>query len=74
MRLDVEAKMSSVERVLEYAELIPEAERIVEPRPAAEWPTQGKIELRDVCMRSVDCLVLLLGLAPAATCMCCLAA
>eukprot|EP00656_Telonema_subtile_P022979 TRINITY_DN2426_c0_g1_i4.p1 TRINITY_DN2426_c0_g1~~TRINITY_DN2426_c0_g1_i4.p1 ORF type:complete len:941 (-),score=342.43 TRINITY_DN2426_c0_g1_i4:107-2929(-) len=48
---DVEAKMSSVERVLEYSELQPEAPRTVSPGPSAAWPERGALVFNQVCMR-----------------------
>lgn len=43
---EMEIKMNSAERVLEYAELVTEDQGGDEP-PAA-WPTQGRIEVKDL--------------------------
>jgi len=58
---DVETKMTSVERVLEYSEykgvdgpgtLVPEAAMsITETKPAQDWPQKGEIVLSNLSMR-----------------------
>ncbi|KAF9788298.1 multidrug resistance-associated ABC transporter [Thelephora terrestris] len=47
----LEQAMVAVERVKEYSELEREPPEFVEPRPAASWPTTGRIECRDLVIR-----------------------
>lgn len=46
---EVESMMTSVERIVEYIELPPEAalESTPEHKPPTEWPTNGEIVFRD---------------------------
>nr|XP_032836176.1 multidrug resistance-associated protein 4 [Petromyzon marinus] len=48
---EVESYMTSVERVLEYSELEPEAPWEAEKRPPAGWPSRGALCLQDVSLR-----------------------
>ncbi|XP_074281279.1 ABC transporter C family member 3-like isoform X2 [Silene latifolia] len=49
---NVENKMISVERILEYAKLPSEAALIVEDfRPESDWPTRGSIQIQDLKVR-----------------------
>jgi len=51
MTLDVQRSMSSVERILEYADgVAPEAEGGAEP-PSAQWPLAGRITASNMCVR-----------------------
>ncbi len=44
--------MNSVERVKEYENLAQEAPEInPENRPPPNWPTEGKIEFKNYCLR-----------------------
>jgi ABC-type multidrug transport system fused ATPase/permease subunit len=43
--------MNSVERAEEYVKLEPEAATHVPDRDVENWPSQGKISFRNVCMR-----------------------
>lgn len=43
--------MTSVERVLEYSQLEPEKQPDIPKKVAAEWPSKGKIEFRNVFYR-----------------------
>lgn len=48
MTVEVETNIVSVERILEYSQLTPEApEIILDNRPATNWPQQGKIEFKN---------------------------
>mmetsp|Transcript_56100 Transcript_56100/g.142831 ORF Transcript_56100/g.142831 Transcript_56100/m.142831 type:complete len:1410 (+) Transcript_56100:124-4353(+) len=52
MLSETEARMTSAERIHEYAvEVAPEAPAIIDERPPATWPSQGHIELCNVSMR-----------------------
>lgn len=44
----------SVERILEYSQLEPEKQPEVPQNVAADWPSQGKIEFRNVFYRYAD--------------------
>ena len=49
---EAEAKMSSVERVIEYTELPPEPPLVIEDKkPAPSWPSKGHVAFRNVSMR-----------------------
>src|SRR5205823_14598395 len=45
---DLESQMTSVERILEYTELESEAELESNEKPEKSWPSEGKIEFKDV--------------------------
>lgn len=48
MTVDIESNIVSVERVMEYAELTPEAPEIIEDkRPSSNWPFNGEIEFKN---------------------------
>lgn len=52
MTVEVETNIVSVERILEYAELTPEAAPVVEGhRPPAHWPHDGAIAFKDYSTR-----------------------
>jgi ATP-binding cassette subfamily C (CFTR/MRP) protein 8/ATP-binding cassette subfamily C (CFTR/MRP) protein 9 len=52
MLAETEARMTSAERIHEYATTItPEAPAITDQRPPSDWPSRGRIELREVSMR-----------------------
>lgn len=56
--------LTSVERVLEYSHLEPEKQPDVPKTVAADWPSNGKIEFKNVCYRySVDHEPVLRGLS-----------
>ena len=50
---EVENDMNSVERVLHYATEVEQEARneIPEKKPAAPWPSQGQIEMKDVVLK-----------------------
>lgn len=48
---DTEQRLISVERVVEYSQLEGEAKEFIEPRPSADWPSQGKIVVQDLRVR-----------------------
>ena len=59
---DLETQMVSIERLREYADMEREAAYIVaDNRPAKAWPSQGKIEIKDLCLRYRDGLPLVLN-------------
>jgi ATP-binding cassette subfamily C (CFTR/MRP) protein 1/ATP-binding cassette subfamily C (CFTR/MRP) protein 3 len=62
MGCETEARITSVERIVEYSELNEvEAASIVEDyRPAASWPEKGEIKLENLCMRYREGLPLVL--------------
>lgn len=43
--------LTSVERVLEYSQLVPEKQPNIPTKVAADWPTKGKIEFKNVFYR-----------------------
>lgn len=43
--------MVAIERIKEYSEVPSEAPEFVEPRPAASWPSKGKIAVEDLVLR-----------------------
>ncbi|ODQ80199.1 hypothetical protein BABINDRAFT_161174 [Babjeviella inositovora NRRL Y-12698] len=48
MTVEVESNIVSVERIMEYSELVPEAPEIIEyNRPPANWPRQGAIKFNE---------------------------
>ncbi|RUS27682.1 P-loop containing nucleoside triphosphate hydrolase protein, partial [Jimgerdemannia flammicorona] len=47
----LELALNSVERVVEFSEGAEEAPEIIEPRPPASWPVEGKIDVRDLRIR-----------------------
>ncbi|KAJ1557628.1 Multidrug resistance-associated protein 4 [Nowakowskiella sp. JEL0078] len=47
---EVENLMVSVERVLEYTELEPEAPPFTDIRPPDSWPSQGDVEIKDLSL------------------------
>lgn len=52
MTVEVETNIVSVERVLEYSELTPEAPEIIEDnRPPASWPEKGEVVFNDYSTR-----------------------
>jgi ABC-type multidrug transport system fused ATPase/permease subunit len=52
MTVEVETNIVSVERILEYAELEPEAPTVIEGhRPPAHWPHDGAIEFKNYSTR-----------------------
>lgn len=52
MTSDTETNIVAVERVQEYiTDVTPEAPAIVEPRPDADWPPHGRIQLEKVSLR-----------------------
>lgn len=54
----------SVERVLEYSQLKSEKQPEIPANVAADWPTAGKIEFKDVFYRySTECQPVLRGLS-----------
>jgi len=48
---EVENQMTSVERVLEYCELEPEAPSITEKRPPSDWPGSGAIFFKGMSLK-----------------------
>ena len=48
--VEVETLMTSVERVMTYTELEPEPGYKVERKPPGNWPHEGNIALKDVCL------------------------
>eukprot|EP01116_Phalansterium_solitarium_P010898 TRINITY_DN263_c0_g2_i2.p1 TRINITY_DN263_c0_g2~~TRINITY_DN263_c0_g2_i2.p1 ORF type:complete len:1470 (+),score=645.31 TRINITY_DN263_c0_g2_i2:96-4505(+) len=58
---DTETQMVSVERVLQYAELPTEGATVIEDsRPPANWPSEAKIQFRNVKLRYREGLELVL--------------
>lgn len=54
----------SVERILEYTQLDPEKQPEIPEKPPKDWPTQGKIEFKNVFYRySIDHEPVLRGLS-----------
>jgi len=52
MMTETEARMTSAERIHEYATQVePEAAELTDKRPPAGWPSKGSIEVKDVTMR-----------------------
>lgn len=52
MTVEVETNIVSVERILEYSELTPEAPAVIElRRPVPDWPQHGEIEFKDYSAR-----------------------
>lgn len=52
MTVEVEANIVSVERVLEYSRLTPEAPEIIEDyRPPTSWPAEGEVIFKDYSTR-----------------------
>ncbi|RUS13916.1 P-loop containing nucleoside triphosphate hydrolase protein, partial [Endogone sp. FLAS-F59071] len=47
----LELALNGVERVVEYSEGPEEAPEIIEPRPPASWPAEGRIEVQDLEVR-----------------------
>ncbi|GMM31438.1 ATP-binding cassette glutathione S-conjugate transporter [Martiniozyma asiatica (nom. inval.)] len=61
MTVDIESNIVSVERIMEYAALEPEAPEIVEGhRPNTKWPFNGSIEFKDYSTRYREGLDLVL--------------
>lgn len=49
---EVEQNIVSVERILHQTKVPPEApDYIPDMQPTAPWPSEGKVEFRDYCMR-----------------------
>ncbi|KAM7273630.1 hypothetical protein ACFE04_028294 [Oxalis oulophora] len=58
---DVENKMISVERVLQFSEIESEAPLVIDNcRPSLDWPSEGKIELEDLHVRYTPALPMVL--------------
>ncbi|OQR74305.1 multidrug resistance-associated protein 1-like [Tropilaelaps mercedesae] len=57
---EVEASIVASERIDEYADVKPEADWIVEPRPTAEWPENGAVTFDNYSTRYRDGLELVL--------------
>ncbi|CAM9531857.1 unnamed protein product [Chrysoparadoxa australica] len=52
MGCETEARITSAERIKEYAEIKPEAEpRIPKELPKGKWPTDGAIEIKNLSLR-----------------------
>jgi ABC-type multidrug transport system fused ATPase/permease subunit len=52
MTVDIESNIVSVERIMEYSELTPEAPAIIEEkRPSTNWPFNGEIEFKNYSTR-----------------------
>jgi len=47
----LEQSLVAVERVKEFSDLPREPPEFIEPRPAANWPSQGEIVVEDLCIR-----------------------
>lgn len=60
MSTDVENELVAVERCVQYTQLEPEADLIVEPRPKAAWPADGAISFCNLSLRYRDGLPLVL--------------
>lgn len=60
MTVEVETNIVSVERILDYCELKPEAPEVIEPRPPKEWPNQGRVRFDHYSARYRDNLDLVL--------------
>jgi ABC-type multidrug transport system fused ATPase/permease subunit len=60
MSTDVENELVAVERCIQYTQLEPEAPLIVEPRPPANWPTDGAIVFSSLSLRYREGLPLVL--------------
>lgn len=48
---NLELSMVAVERIKEYSEVKQEAAEIIEPRPAAHWPSAGHISVDNLSIR-----------------------
>ena len=46
-----EQQMASVERIMEYSQLLAEPPKHVDPRPPSSWPSQGRIVVQNLSMR-----------------------
>ncbi|KAL6451454.1 YCF1 Metal resistance protein YCF1 [Candida maltosa Xu316] len=61
MTVEVETNIVSVERILEYSRLTPEAPEIIpDHRPAQDWPNKGIVNFRDYSTRYRENLDLVL--------------
>ncbi|KIY69721.1 multidrug resistance-associated ABC transporter [Cylindrobasidium torrendii FP15055 ss-10] len=47
----LEQSMVALERVKEYSELPREPAEIIEPRPAQDWPAEGRVQVKDLVIR-----------------------
>ncbi|KAF8018550.1 hypothetical protein BT93_H3434 [Corymbia citriodora subsp. variegata] len=58
---NVENKMISVERILQFANILSEAPLVIEDSgPAPQWPCEGKIELQDLSVQYAPSLPVIL--------------
>ena len=58
----LEAHMNSVERIKEYVDTVqPEPPRVTQLRPPPKWPSEGRIEMRNVQLRYRDGPLVLRG-------------
>ena len=48
--LEIENMMASVERVISYTNLEPEPGYNLQKKPPGDWPTEGRIEVKDVSL------------------------
>jgi ABC-type multidrug transport system fused ATPase/permease subunit len=48
---DVQAQMTSGERILAYTEIVPEKGHEINEQPPKDWPVAGKIEFKNVSLR-----------------------
>jgi ABC-type multidrug transport system fused ATPase/permease subunit len=51
MSTDVQNEFVAIDRCIEYAKLIPEADAVIDPRPNDNWPSKGCIAFTNVVMR-----------------------
>ncbi|EWC47816.1 hypothetical protein DRE_03016 [Drechslerella stenobrocha 248] len=58
--VEVETNIVSVERVLEYASLKPEAPEVMKNRPSVAWPTNGAVDVKNYSTRYREGLELVL--------------
>jgi hypothetical protein len=71
MQATIETDMNSVERVLEYSKLAPEAPAILPAhRPPASWPSQGAIRAERLMVRYRADLDPVLKVRAIETCVC----
>lgn len=60
MSTDVENELVAVERCIQYTQLEPEADLVVEPRPSPQWPEEGAIFINNLSLRYREGLPLVL--------------